>query len=347
MRLDALARTLGCTLEGDGSAEVTGVAPIETAGPEDLTFLHHPKYLQHLATTRAAAVIMPPGTQSPPCAILRHENPYLAFATALRLLFPEKPRWTGVHPQAAVAATARLAPGVAVGAFAVIEEGAEVGEETQIGPQVYVGRGSRIGRSCLLYPQVVIREGVMVGDRVVIHSGTVVGSDGFGYARDAQGGSHKVPQVGRVMIEDDVELGANVTVDRATLGATRIGRGTKVDNLVQIAHNVVIGEGSIIVAQVGIAGSTEVGRHVTIAGQAGLVGHLKIGDRTVIGSQAGVGEDLPAGAIVLGSPAVPHMTAKRIFTAWTKLPDLLRRIRKLEQRLGVSTDRPDEEEPRR
>jgi UDP-3-O-[3-hydroxymyristoyl] glucosamine N-acyltransferase len=236
---------------------------------------------------------------------------------------------------------------VAVGAFAVVEDGAEVGEETQIGPQVYVGRGSRIGRSCLLYPQVVIREGVTVGDRVIIHSGTVVGSDGFGYARDARGRSHKVPQVGRVIIEDDVELGANVTVDRATLGATWIGRGVKVDNLVQIAHNVVIGEGSVIVAQAGIAGSTQVGRHVTIAGQAGLVGHLKIGDRSVIGSQAGVTEDLPAGAAVLGSPAVPHMTAKRIFAACAKLPDLLRRVRDLERRPGAGADRTGQEEPGR
>lgn len=347
MRLDALARALGCTLEGDASAEVTGVAPIEAAGPRDLTFLHHPRYLQHLATTRAAAVIIPPGTGPSPCAVLRHENPYLAFAAALRLFFPETPRWAGVHPQAAVAPTARLAPDVAVGAFAVIEDEAEVGEATQVGPQVYVGRGSRIGRSCLLYPQVVIREGVTVGDRVIIHSGTVVGSDGFGYARDAQGKSHKIPQVGRVVIEDDVELGANVTVDRATLGATRIGRGVKVDNLVQIAHNVVIGEGSVIVAQVGIAGSTEVGQHVTIAGQAGLVGHLRIGDRSVIGSQAGVTEDLPAGAIVLGTPAVPHMTAKRIWSAWAKLPDMLRRVRDLERRLGGDPDRMGQEEPRR
>lgn len=347
MRLDALARALGCTLEGDASAEVTGVAPIEAAGPRELTFLHHPRYLKHLATTRAAAVITSPGTGRAPCAVLRHENPYLAFAAALRLFFPETPRWAGVHPQAAVATTARLAPDVAVGAFAVIEDETEVGEGTQIGPQVYVGRGSRIGRSCLLYPQVVIREGVTVGDRVIIHSGTVVGSDGFGYARDAEGHCQKVPQVGRVIIEDDVELGANVTVDRATLGATRIGRGVKVDNLVQIAHNVVIGEGSVIVAQAGIAGSTEVGRHVMIAGQAGLVGHLRIGDRSVIGSQAGVTEDLPAGAMVLGTPAAPHMTAKRIFAAWARLPDLLRRIRDLERRMEGGTDRTGQEEPRR
>ncbi|HEU5394141.1 MAG TPA: UDP-3-O-(3-hydroxymyristoyl)glucosamine N-acyltransferase, partial [Candidatus Methylomirabilis sp.] len=166
-------------------------------------------------------------------------------------------------------------------------------------------------------------------------------------ARDAQGKSHKVPQVGRVVIEDDVELGANVTVDRATLGATRIGRGVKVDNLVQIAHNVVIGEGSVIVAQVGIAGSTEVGRHVTIAGQAGLVGHLRIGDRSVIGSQAGVSEDLPAGSIVLGTPAVPHMMAKRVWSAWARLPGMLRRVRDLERRLEGDPDRMGQEEPRR
>ncbi|MBI2080558.1 MAG: UDP-3-O-(3-hydroxymyristoyl)glucosamine N-acyltransferase [candidate division NC10 bacterium] len=347
MRLDALARALGCTLEGDGSAEVTGVAPIETAGPGDLTFLHHPRYLQHLATTRAAAVILAPGADRPPCPALRHEIPYLAFAAALRLFFPESPRWTGVHPQAAVAATARLAAGVAVGAFAVIEDGAAVGEETQIGPQVYIGRGSRIGRACLLYPQVVIREGVQVGDRVIVHSGAVVGGDGFGYARDARGRYQKVPQVGGVIIEDDVEVGANVTVDRATLGATRIGRGTKIDNLVQIAHNVVVGEDSVIVAQAGIAGSTQVGRQVTIAGQAGLVGHLRIGDGSVIGSQAGVGEDLPAGAMVLGSPAVPHMTAKRIWAAWLRLPDLLRRVRDLERRLEGGGKRTGEEEPGR
>lgn len=348
MRLDALARALGCTLEGDGSAEVTGAAPIETAGPGDLTFLHHPRYQPHLTTTRAAAVILAPGAGRPPCPALRHENPYFAFAAALRLLFPEGPRWSGVHPQAAVAPTVRLGAGVAVGAFAVIEDGAAVGEETQVGPQVYIGRGSRIGRACLLYPQVVIREGVEVGDRVIVHSGAVVGGDGFGYARDARGTFHKVPQVGRVIIEDDVELGANVTVDRATLGVTRIGRGTKIDNLVQIAHNVVVGADTVIVAQAGIAGSTQVGRQVTIAGQAGLVGHLRIGDRCVIGSQAGVAEDLPAGTMVLGTPALPHMVAKRIFAAWARLPDLLRRVRDLErQREGGGGQAGGQEEPGR
>lgn len=346
MKLKELAKRLGCELEGSGEVEIKGIASLEEAGEGDLSFAAHPRYLPYLGASKASAFILSPDV--PPCGkpTLRTPNPYLAFAKALLLFFPPFKPTPGIHPTAVIAEGVPLGEGVSVGPFSVLEEGVSIGEGTAIGPLVYIGRGSRIGRGCLIYPLVTVREGVLLGDRVIVHSGTVIGSDGFGYAKDAEGRYVKIPQVGGVSIEDDVEIGANVAIDRATLGRTWIKRGTKIDNLVQIAHNVVVGEDSAIVAQAGIAGSTVLGNRVSLAGQVGVVGHITVGDDVTVGAQSGVTKSIPPGSTVLGSPAVPHMEFKRALVGITQIPrlfkalhDLEERIQKLEERLAAGGGR--------
>lgn len=332
MRLGDLAAALGCRLEGDAAAEILRVRPLEEAGEGDLAFAADARRAGALEACRASAVILPPGPPRPRGAALRTPNPYLAFARALTLLLPDERPAPGIDPTAAVAPGAQLAPGVAVGPLAVIEEGAVVGEGTVVGPLVSIGRRAVVGRGCRLDPHAVLLPDVVVGDRVIIGPGAVIGGDGFGYAKD---GSRyvKIPQRGRVVLEDDVEVGANATIDRATLGETRIGRGTKVDNLVIVAHNVRIGADCIIVGQAGISGSTTVGARVTLAAQAGIVGHVRIGDDVTVGGQSGVTKDIPAGSVVLGSPAAPHMVFKRGVAAVNRLPALHQAVRRLEERL--------------
>ena len=239
-----------------------------------------------------------------------------------------------------------LAEGVAIGPLSVIEEGVTIGRRSVVSAQVYIGRGSRIGADCRLYPQVMIREGVEIGDRVIIHSGAVIGSDGFGYLRDGQGVCIKIPQVGRVILDDDVEIGANVTIDRATMGVTRIKRGTKIDNLVQIAHNVVVGTDTVIAALSGVAGSAKIGDRVTLAGQVGIIDHVEIGDDVTIGVQAVATKNLPPGGAFLGFPAVPHLTFKRNVAAVNRIPRLLNTLKRIEARLasleGTVKDRREE-----
>ncbi len=333
MKVKELAERLGCELLGDGEVEVRGVAPLDQAREGDLSFVVHRRYLPSLRSSQASAFILP--ADAPPCEkpTLRTSNPYLAFARALALFFPPSKREVGLHPTAVLGDGVSLGEGVSIGPLAVLEEGVVVGEGTAIGPLVYIGRGSRIGRDCLIYPQVTIRERVTLGDRVIVHSGAVIGSDGFGYAKDEQGRSVKIPQVGEVLIEDDVEIGANVTVDRGTLGRTWIKRGTKIDNLVQIAHNVVIGQDCILVAQVGISGSTILEDRVTLAGQVGVVDHVRIGHDTIVGAQAGVTKDAPPGSVLLGAPAAPHGEFKRTLAALNRLPGLLKTVRALEERV--------------
>jgi UDP-3-O-[3-hydroxymyristoyl] glucosamine N-acyltransferase len=235
-----------------------------------------------------------------------------------------------VHPQAWVSPEAKLGAEVSVGAFAVVEAGADIGDGTTLYPQTYVGHGAKLGRDCLLYPLASIRERCVLGDRVILHNGAVIGSDGFGYTVDAQGVRTKIPQTGIVVLEDDVEIGANATIDRARFGETRVGKGTKVDNLVQIAHNCVIGDHSVLCSQVGLAGTTTLGRHVICAGQAGLAGHLTIGDGAVIGAQAGVPKDLPGGQMYLGAPAVPRLEFGKSLAHVASLPKLKDKLKELE-----------------
>jgi len=236
---------------------------------------------------------------------------------------------------------------VVIGPFSVLEEGVSVGQGAIIGPLVYIGRGSRIGKHCRLYPHVVIREGVVLKDRVIVHSGAVIGSDGFGYVKDQQGQYVKIPQVGGVLIEDDVEIGSNVTIDRATIGWTLVKRGTKIDNLVQIAHNVVVGEDCIIVAQVGIAGSVVIGDRARLAGQVGVTDHVEIGHDVTVGAKSGVTKSLPPGVTVIGYPAVPHMDFKRTISSINRMPKLLKDVQILEERIRRLEERVEGREQKR
>jgi len=333
MRLRDLAEALSCQLVGEGEIEIRGVAGIREAKEGELTFVADSRHLRYLEATEASAIILSPKDPPSTKPTLRTDNPYLAFAKALELLHPQDFPSPGVDSAAILEEGVRLGVGASIGAFTFIGKGAEIGDHSILSPQVYIGRGSRIGKGCLLYPQVVVREGVWIGDRVIVHSGAVLGSDGFGYTKEREGRYYKIPQIGGVRVEDDVEIGANVAIDRATLGQTRVGRGTKIDNLVQIAHNVQVGQDTIIISQVGIAGSTKIGNRVTLAGQVGIIGHIEIGDDSIVGSQSGVAETLDPGSIVTGSPAIPHNLFRRMAVSLPKVPELIKTIRALEKRL--------------
>jgi UDP-3-O-[3-hydroxymyristoyl] glucosamine N-acyltransferase len=331
--LRELAGIVGGEVSGDGSVVVDGVAGIKEAGSGDVTFLASPMYEKFMGTTQASAVIAPPGTSSHGKPLIFSRNPYLSFVKAVEFFVPNKNNYPRVvHERAVVDDSALLGSDVGVGACAVIEAGARIGNGTIILAGSFVGRDTVVGEACLIYPNVTIREEVKVGSRVIIHSGAVIGSDGFGFAKDGDV-YRKIPQIGNVVIEDDVEIGANATIDRATTGTTYIGKGTKVDNLVQIAHNVVIHENCILVAQVGIGGTTEIGKGATLAGQAGVVGHIKIGEGAVVAAQAGAVKSVPANTMVSGYPAREHSQAKKIYASFQKLPELIKRVGDLAERL--------------
>ena len=318
---------------GDASIVVTGLCGIKEAAEGDLTFVANSRYLPLIRTTKAAAIITSRDVKSAPKPIIRTDNPSLAFANLVGLMAPnEIHRPEGIHSTAVLGRNVSLGRDVAIQAYVVVEDNAEIGDRTVLYTGSYIGHHSRIGADCLIYPHVTIRERVTLGNRVIVHSGTVIGSDGFGFAT-VRGVHHKIPQIGTVVVEDDVEIGANVTIDRARFGVTSIGRGTKIDNLVQVAHNVVIGENSILVAQSGISGSTTIGKGVTLAGQAGVVGHIAIGDNAVIAAQAGVTKSVPPNVCVSGYPAKPHASAKRINACVQRLPKLFKTIEELEDRV--------------
>jgi UDP-3-O-[3-hydroxymyristoyl] glucosamine N-acyltransferase len=332
-----VAKLVGGEVVGDGSTEITGVAGIKEARSGDLTFVSNPAYAKYAAETEASAVLVGPDgrpeTVPEGTSLLVADKPYEAFARVMVLFAPEGEDVTrGVHPTAVVPDSARIGEGAAIGPHVVVGEDAVIGEGAVIHAGTFVGRSASVGRDSTLYPNVTVRHGCELGDRVIVHSGTVIGSDGFGFALSEC--SHtKVPQIGNVVIEDDVEIGANVCIDRATLGTTRVCRGSKIDNLVQIAHNVVVGEGSVVVAQVGISGSTRIGRGVVLAGQAGLVGHIEIGDGAMVAAQAGVTKSIPAGERVSGYPARKHSVARRLYAMIEHLPKLVAGVRKLEKRV--------------
>lgn len=331
-----LARLIGCQLVGKKDLILKGINTLEEAGPDELSFVANPRYTRVLSQTQAGAVIVSPDVASPPhITRLESENPYLAFQKATAVFFPpyEIPIEEGIHQTAVVHHSAKLENGVRVGAFVVIESGVCIGEESVILPFAYVGKDVTIGSKCIIGVRAVLRQRVSLGNRVVIGDGTVIGYDGFGYAPTPEG-FRKIPQIGTVIIEDDVEIGANACVDRATLGETRIGKGTKIDNLVQIAHNVCIGENSAIAAQVGISGSTHIGSRVLIGGQAGLVGHIDIGDDMIIGAQAGVTKSFDIKGMISGYPARPQGQAMKVEAALQHLPQLIKRIKDLEKALA-------------
>ena len=335
-----IAQQLGGVVAGDPSIIITGFSSTDTARPGDLTFAENEIYFERAEKSAASAVLVSGELKSATKTLIRVPNARVAFAKVLPLFFPEPQLAPGVHPLSVVHSTAQVDPSAHIGPFCSIGERVKIGARAALEGSNHIGADSQIGASTRLFPNVTVYPRCVIGAHVRVHAGTVIGSDGFGYVFD-EGVHRKVPQVGNVIIHDDVEIGANVTIDRGALGSTIIGKGAKIDNLVQIAHNVVVGEYSIIIAQVGIAGSTKLGKSVTLAGQVGLAGHLKIGDHVTVAAQAGVMNDIPDGEKWLGSPARPDRQMKRQFIAVERLPELLQRVKELERRL----EKDDPEKP--
>lgn len=327
-----IADRLGGRVVGDGATPLTGFAPAGSARAGDLTFAENAEYFAAAEQSAAAAILVSGAFTSSTKVLIQVPDARVAFARVLPLFFPEKRPAAGIHPTAVIAPTARVAASAHIGPHCVLEEGVEIGERCVLAGGNHLGERTRLGDDVHLFPNVTLYAGTQVGHRVRIHAGSVIGADGFGYVFH-EGQHLKIPQVGNVVIEDDVEIGACTTIDRAALGSTVIGRGTKIDNLVQIAHNVVTGAHCIIVGQAGIAGSTKLGSHVTVAAQVGVAGHLRIGDRAVVMARAGVMTDIPAGEAWVGEPAAPDRQYKRQVIAVQQLPELLKRVRALERRL--------------
>jgi UDP-3-O-[3-hydroxymyristoyl] glucosamine N-acyltransferase len=335
LKLRDIADQLRCRLEGDGDVDIVRVAAIHSAESGDLTFVANSRYLPQLATTRASAVILGPakGPLAAPCAVLRADDPYSAFALAVSLFAPAARPAPGINALSAVAPDATIAADASVGPFVTIGAGASVGARTIVHANVAIGPGARIGDDCVIHAQVSIRERVVVGDRVTLHNGAVLGSDGFGFARQKDGTHLKIPQHGAVVVEDDVEIGANSTVDRPAIGETRISAGTKIDNLVHIAHGVAVGRRVLLAAQVGIAGSTTIGDDVMMAGQTGVTGHITVGDKAIVGAKSAVLQPVDAGAFVTGSPAIAHADWRKATVVFRQLPSMKKRLEELEQRI--------------
>jgi UDP-3-O-[3-hydroxymyristoyl] glucosamine N-acyltransferase len=328
MKLAQIAAALDTRLEnGPPDLEISGVAGIKDAGPGQLTFVANPKYAGVARTTKASAVIVTEEFPAVPTALLRSKNPYLAFAHALEL-FCKPPRFEpGVHPTAVVDPSARIGVGAHIGPYVVIDQGVEIGRDAVLLAHVVIYRDAKIGDNFFAHAHAVVREGCRLGDRVLLQNGAVIGADGFGFAKDDSGHWYKIMQPEPVIIEDDVEIQANSCVDRASVEKTRIGRGTKIDNLVQVGHGSRIGEHSLLASQVGLAGSTDVGDHVILTGQVGVVGHCKIGDGAIVTPQSGVAGDIEAGAIVSGAPAVEHKLWLKYSALLSRLPEIARAVR--------------------
>ncbi|NLW80213.1 MAG: UDP-3-O-(3-hydroxymyristoyl)glucosamine N-acyltransferase [Desulfovibrionales bacterium] len=332
MLLSEIATQLNLPQRG-ADQEITGVNTLAEAAPSELSFLANPKYAAQLATTRAGALVVSEEQAPADRSCLISPNPYLDFARCVQLFAKAQGSFSGVSEMAFVHPEARIDPTATIYPFVYIGPGAIVGKNVQIFSGTYVGEDCLIGDDAVIYPNCTLMAGVRIGQRVILHAGVVLGSDGFGFAQ-AAGGMLKFPQIGRTVIEDDVEVGANTTIDRAALGETRVGQGTKIDNLVQLGHNVRVGRNCILVAQVGIAGSSSLGDGVILAGQAGIAGHIHLGDGCRIGAKSGVGQDVPPKQDMSGIPAMPHGTYLRASTIMPKLPEMKRRLSKLEKELA-------------
>jgi UDP-3-O-[3-hydroxymyristoyl] glucosamine N-acyltransferase len=333
LKLKDVAERLECRLEGDGEIEITRLAGIEDAGEGALTFFANPKYAAALRATKASAVILGERAGDAPCARLRAANPYLAFAHAMELFTPRPSAPAGVHRLADVADGASIDPTASIAAFVSVGAGARIGARTVVYPHVTIGEHASVGDDCVVHARVSIRERVVLGHRVVVQDGAVIGSDGFGFARRADGTHHKIPQVGGVVIEDDVEIGANTTIDRPAVGETRIGAGSKIDNLVQIAHGVAIGRDVLLAAQVGIAGSSTLEDRVTLAGQVGVAGHLTVGTGVIATAQTGIPNSVDAGAFISGYPAIDNRDWLKASAVFRRLPELRKAVADLQKRL--------------
>jgi UDP-3-O-[3-hydroxymyristoyl] glucosamine N-acyltransferase len=344
MKLADIAARIGGTLEGDGSVEIEGLSSLAEAAPGQITFLANPKYASEVSATAAAAVLVNEDwTGECPCARIRVKSADRAFAEVATLLSPPPVTFEpGIHPTAVIADDATVGKNVTVGPHCVIEPGAVIGDNCVLVAGCYVGHDAELGQGCMLRAHVTVRERSRLGERVTIHDGSVIGSDGFGYTPDANGVWQKVMQLGSVDIGDDVEIGANVTIDRARFGKTVIGNGVKIDNLVQVAHNVRVGDHAVMAAQVGISGSTRIGRHAQLGGQAGLAGHLQVGEGAVVGAQAGVTKDVPPKTFVSGYPAMDHRKATKMHAHLMRLPELKKRVRELEAAINALKKGSDE-----
>jgi len=328
-----LAKKLGCELKGDGDILITGVAGMEQAGPTELTFLANLKYAPKVKHSRAAAILVAKPLEHTSPASLVSANPYHDFARALALFYqPPKPS-AGIHPQASIASTARIGEGASIGPFAVVGEHVSIGRNAVLHPHVVIYEGAEIGDDFYAHSHATVREYCRIGHRVILQNGVVVGGDGYGFAKTAEGTHFKIVQSGITVLEDDVEIQTLTSVDRATVGETRVKRGAKIDSLVQVGHASVVGEDNIICAQTGLAGSSILGKNVLLAGQVGISGHLTIHDNAIVYAQSGIGGDVNEGAIVSGSPAFESREWLRAITAFPKLPDLLKTVRQLEKRL--------------
>jgi UDP-3-O-[3-hydroxymyristoyl] glucosamine N-acyltransferase len=328
-----IAKIVGGEVQGDPALVLTGFAPADRAQPGDLTFAENESYFGRAEQSAASAVIVDGPFLSKTKTLVKVPSARVAFARVLALFFPEPRPSAGIHPTAIVPASAKVHPTVHIGPYCVLGEKVEIGARSVLQGSSHIGAGCKLGEDVTLFPNVSIYPRTEIGNRVRIHSGCVIGADGFGYVLD-EGAHRKVPQIGNVILKDDVELGANVTIDRGALGPTVIGQGTKIDNLVQIGHNVNIGEHCLLVSQVGVAGSTRLGNYVILGGQVGVAGHLKIGNRVSVGAQSGVMHNIPDGEKWIWSPAQPDRQAKRQMIAMQQLPELIRRVRELEKQVG-------------
>ncbi len=342
MTLGAIARLLNGEISSGEEIEIERLAKIEDACEGEITFFANPKYADYLSKTSATAILISKNVEAKelaqrtsPIHVVRVEDSYRAFLQLIDVFHPPAtPLPIGIHPSAVISPTASLGKNVTIGACVVIGDGCKIGDSSTLHPGVVLGENVEIGDNCLFYQNISVREGCKIGNRVIVHSGTVIGSDGFGFAPTPDGTYEKIPQRGIVVIEDEVEIGANCTIDRATIGETRIKRGAKLDNLIQVAHNVIVGENTVIAAQTGISGSTKVGKNCIFAGQVGLVGHITIADKTTVGAQSGVSKSVTeSGKTIFGSPAKEHRQAFRLQGAIQQLPDLLVEVRSLRQEI--------------
>lgn len=328
--VEYIAEKISARLSGNKAEEITGVAPFEIAEKGTITFAARPEFIKKIDECHASAIIVPEGVEAKNKTLLYVDNPLSAFIEVVKMFYPAKNYREGISPWAVVSSTASIGKGATIFPLAYVGDNTIIGENTVIFPGVIVMENCKIGKDTYLFPNVVLYDGCKIGNNVRIHSGSVIGADGFGYYRNSSG-HVKIPQVGIVEIEDDVEIGANCTIDRATLGVTHIKRGTKIDNLVHIGHNVRIGENNIIVAQVGISGSTEIGNDSILAGQVGVVDHVKIGDNVIVGAQSGVASDLPDAGRFMGAPAVSHSVWLKYVSIFPRLPEIRKRVMELEK----------------
>jgi UDP-3-O-[3-hydroxymyristoyl] glucosamine N-acyltransferase len=335
MKLAELTAQTGARLEsGDGEMEITGAAGLDEAAPGQVTFLSNPRYTPRVQTTRASAIYVGESVEvGPHLAVLRAPDPYLAYTRALRLFYPEPEFEPFVHPSAVIDPTAQVADGVWIGACAYVGRDVQIASGVRIYPNATLYDSVAVGADSVIHSGAAIREGTKLGQRVVVHNNAVVGSDGFGYAKTEEGHWLKIPQAGIVVVEDDVEIGAGTTIDRASVGETRIRRGAKIDNLVQVGHSCTVGEDTLLCAQVGLAGSSHIGRRVILAGQAGVAGHLTIGDDVVVTAKSATSHDVPAGKVISGIPAFDNRDWLRSTSAFRRLGEMQRTLRSLEARL--------------